>query len=270
MWIFLVVLALVVTPPPAPAATTDAFPYASWLRSGRHFLSLDPEHGTAVEVIGELATASRIAVIVPGVGTTLRDFDRGLGGVTRRAPAMQARTLYTALHTADPSARVAVVAWLGYRPPAGLGPAAIQDVRARQGAAALTAFVHALPAGADVTLVGHSYGSVVVGLAAPQLPRVRDLVALGSPGMDVWRADQLGGARVWAALAPSDWIHRVPQVKLGHLGLGRRPSTPGFGASLLPTAGVDGHDGYLSPGSATLPAVAQVVLGRLPAPVASS
>jgi pimeloyl-ACP methyl ester carboxylesterase len=227
----------------------------------RQFLSYDPAAGTAVEVVGDLATATRIAVLVPGVGTELSDFDRGLGGVARRAPAVQARALLRALREADPAARVAVVAWLGYRPPAGLDLDAIEDGRARRGAAALTAFVRGLPAGAQVTLIGHSYGSTVVGLAARDLPLVRDLVALGSPGMDVWRAGQLGGARVWSALAPNDWIHRVPEFKLGRLGLGRQPSSPGFGADPLPTAGVDGHDGYLSPGGATLPAVAAVVLG---------
>jgi len=264
MRIFLALL-LLVLPVPVPSPARPPGPYASWLRSGRHFLTLDPAAGTAVEVIGELATADRIAVIVPGVGTELRDFDRGLGGVTRRAPAMQARTVYAALLAADSRAHVAVIAWLGYRPPAGLGPAAFSDGVARRGASALTAFVRSLPTGADVTLIGHSYGSTVIGLAAPHLPAVDDLVALGSPGMDVERADQLGGARVWSALAPDDWIRRVPQLKLGHLGLGRRPSSPGFGAIALPTAGVGDHDGYLCPGSATLTAVAAVVLGRIPA-----
>ena len=88
-----------------------------------------------------------------------------------------------------------------------------------------------------MTLIGHSYGAIVVGLAAPQLPEVRDLVALGAPGMGADRAADLGGARVWSALAPADWIRRIPQVRLFDLGHGRRPSEPGFGARRLPTAG---------------------------------
>jgi pimeloyl-ACP methyl ester carboxylesterase len=113
-----------------------------------------------------------------------------------------------------------------------------------------------------VTLVGHSYGALVVGLAAPHLPRVADVVALGAPGMGASTARGLGGARVWSALAAGDWIRRIPQVRLGHLGHGRRPSAPAFGSLPLPTSGVTGHDGYLCPGTATLPAVAAVVLGR--------
>jgi alpha/beta hydrolase family protein len=238
-------------------------PYRDWAAEGRRFLAFDPAgDGTAVEVLGDLTSAARVAVLVPGVNTTLRDFDRGLGGVARRAPAAQARALYRQVRAGHPDSRVAVVAWLGYDPPEGIGLDAIRDARARTGAAALTAFVRGLLAqrpGIGVTLIGHSYGALVVGLAAPRLPEVTDLVALGAPGMGADRAADLGGARVWAALAPGDWIRRVPQIRVLHLGLGRRPAAPAFGARRLPTAGVDGHDGYLSAGSATLDALAGVI-----------
>jgi pimeloyl-ACP methyl ester carboxylesterase len=231
--------------------------------TGRQFLVFDRRgDGRAVEALGDLATAERIAVLVPGVSTRLRDFDRGLGGVARRAPAVQARTVYAQLRAADPGARVAVVAWLGYDPPEGLSLEAGRDLRARSGAEELIAFVRTLPDRAAVTLIGHSYGALVVGLAAPHLPRVADVVALGAPGMGAPTAAALGGTRVWSALAADDWIRRVPQLRLGHLGHGRRPSAAAFGALPLPTGGVSGHDGYLCPGSATLDAVTAVVLGQ--------
>jgi hypothetical protein len=248
------------------SAPADAAPRplsAAPAGTGRQFLVLDPRgDGRAVEVIGDLAAAERIAVLVPGVSTRLRDFDRGLGGVARRAPAVQARTVYAQLRAADPRARVAVVAWLGYDPPEGLSLEAGRDLRARSGAAELIAFVRTLPDRAAVTLIGHSYGALVVGLAAAHLPRVADLVALGAPGMGAPTAAALGGARVWSALAADDWIRRVPQLRIGHLGHGRRPSAAAFGALPLPTDGVSGHDGYLCPGSATLDAVTAIVLGR--------
>ncbi len=264
---------LTLAPPPgvsspdtAPARTPMADagePHASWARSGRRFLTFDPRgDGRAVEVLGDLAAAERIAVFVPGVDTRLRDFDRGLGGVSGRAPAVQARTVDAALRAAAPGAPVAVVAWLGYDPPEGLSLEPARDLRARTGAAALTDFVHALPARAAVTLIGHSYGALVVGLAAPRLPRVADVIALGAPGMGAGTAADLGGARVWSALAADDWIRRIPQLRVGLLGHGRRPSAPAFGARPLPTAGVTGHDSYLCPGSATLGAVVEVVLGH--------
>jgi pimeloyl-ACP methyl ester carboxylesterase len=250
----------------AAAMTAAGEPYAAWAAGGRRFLAFDRRgDGIAVEVVGDLATADRVVVLVPGVDTTLRDFDRGLGGVARRAPAVQARNLYDALRTADPTARVAVVAWLGYDPPEGIGLEAARDTRARAGAPALARLVAEVGMqrpDVSVVLVGHSYGALVIGLAAPRLgARVTDVVAVGAPGMG---ADRVAGlhtsARVWAALAQDDWVRRIPQVRLGRLGLGTRPSSPSFGAHRLPASGVVGHDGYLAPGSSTLAAVAALTL----------
>jgi pimeloyl-ACP methyl ester carboxylesterase len=241
------------------AAPATAAPLREYRAAGRHFLDYNPSAGTAVEVLGNLATASHVAVLVPGVDTTFADFDRGLDGVARRAPAVQARNLYSLL--LGSSLRVAVVAWLGYHPPRGLGLDAAREDVARSGAQALTSFVRGIAApGRQITLVGHSYGAIVVGLAAARLPFVRDLVTLGAPGMGVDRASQLGEARVWSALAEADWIRRVPEVRVLDLGHGRRPSSPGFGSVSLPSDGVAGHDYYLAPGSVTLAAVANVVL----------
>ncbi|MEV4630807.1 alpha/beta hydrolase [Micromonospora sp. NPDC049523] len=252
----------------ASAMRAAGAPYAGWVDAGRHFLAFDPRgDGLAVEVLGDLATADRIVLLVPGVDTTLRDFDRGLGGVARRAPAIQARHLYDQLRADDPRARSAVLAWLGYDPPNGLGWAAVRESSARVGAARLTALTELLAArrpAATITLVGHSYGAVVLGLAAPRLPaQVTDLVTVGGVGMGADRVDDLRTpARVWAAEAPTDWIHRIPQVRLFGLGHGTRPADPAFGAVSLPVDGVTGHDGYLAPGTGTIRAIALVTLGR--------
>jgi alpha-beta hydrolase superfamily lysophospholipase len=114
-----------------------------------------------------------------------------------------------------------------------------------------------------VVLVGHSYGALVAGLATRHLgPSVTDVVALGAPGIGVDRAADLGtSARVWAALAESDWIRRVPPVRIGRLGYGVPPSAPAFGARPLPAHLVRGHDGYLDAGTDTLDAIVSVVLG---------
>jgi pimeloyl-ACP methyl ester carboxylesterase len=241
-------------------------PYATWAAEGRHFLFFDPAgDGQTAEVFGDLNRASRIAILVPGVATTLVDFDRGLGGVARRAPGVQGRTLYQQLSKRDRD--VAVISWLGYDPPEGLGPAAATEGRARAGAERLTTFVRDVlrqRPDATVTLIGHSYGSLVVGLAARHLPEVPDVIALGAPGLGVEHAADLGGAHVWSALAAHDWIRRIPQVRILGLGLGTRPSSPGFGATALPTGGVEGHDYYLVEGSATLRAVSDIVLSGGP------
>src|SRR5690606_25128497 len=98
-----------------------------------------------VEVVGDLGTADRIAVIVPGVGVTVDNFDHGLGGVRRRSPRWQARRLYAAASRRAAANEVAVVAWLGYRPPDGIGWEAVRSDAAVAGAAALRRFVESLP-----------------------------------------------------------------------------------------------------------------------------
>ena len=78
----------------------------------------------------------------------------------------------------------AVIAWLGYQPPAGLDLDAVTGSTARRGAKQLRAFVRQVSAqaapGASMTLICHRT-PVVCGLAAPRLP-VDNLVFLGSPG----------------------------------------------------------------------------------------
>ncbi|NJC68332.1 hypothetical protein HC031_01145 [Planosporangium thailandense] len=235
--------------------------------SARHLLEYDPRGGGKVaEVVGDLATADRIAILVPGCGNRLDNFDRGNGGQRRRSPAWQVRQLYAQVRNDDPAARVAVIAWLGYAPPDGLGRDAMREDRARPAAAALNRFIAGLSVyrpGATVTLVGHSYGSVVAGLAAPSLgPRVRDIVALGSPGMGVDRAAELHTrARVWAGTALSDWTRDLPGVRMFGVGHGTLPFVAAFGARSLPVGNVIAHDGYFAAGADSLRSLARIVLG---------
>ncbi|GGN59875.1 hypothetical protein GCM10010112_15470 [Actinoplanes lobatus] len=223
----------------------------------------DSADGRVIEVLGDLDTADRVVILVPGVDTDLAGFDTGLGGVQRRAPAWQARQLHDRIRAGEPGARVAVVAWLGYDPPEGMGRDTVREDRAATGALALQRFTDGLVlghTGRSIVVVGHSYGSIVAGLAAPGLPaQVTDIVALGSPGMGV--PDRSGlrtGARVWACAAPGDWIRRVPGVRILGLGHGRLPSDPEFGALPLPCDDVDGHDGYFEPHTAALQALADL------------
>jgi pimeloyl-ACP methyl ester carboxylesterase len=212
-----------------------------------------------VVVAGDLAHASRIAVLVPGSDTTPANFQTGLGGVLRRSPAWQARQLAAA---AGPG--TAAVAWLGYETPRGIGRTAIRSERARSGAEALVRYVEELVVDrphATVVLIGHSYGSVVLTYAAPRLPgAVTDLVAIGSPGMDVGSAADLDTpARVWAGSAPEDWTRRIPPVRVFGAGHGRHPTDPGFGALPLDVHDADGHDGYYVPGTVSLASLAGVL-----------
>jgi len=213
--------------------------------------------GLAAVVIGDLATARRVAVLVPGSDTTLDTFfSRGTAspGGAGGALAAEAREL-------EPGNHLAVIAWLGYAAPATLSTAVLTSGDAAAGAAALRPLVTALAGHGDqVALLCHSYGSVVCGLAARGLP-VTDIAVVGSPGMDASSASALGTrARVWAGRGGSDWIGDVPHVQLLGLGFGADPMSPGFGAREFAT-GSGGHSDYFRPGSVSLRNLAWIALG---------
>ena len=225
---------------------------------GEHFIDFNPAgQGLAVEVIGNLAQATRVAVLVPGSDTSLATFDsRGTAspGGAAAALAKQAREL-------GRGARLAIIAWLGYATPATLSPGVLASGDAGQGATALRTFVDDLARdGRQVALICHSYGSVVCGLAAPRLP-VTDIAVVGSPGMDASSAAALDTpARVWAGRGTGDWIRYVPHVQFLGLGFGQDPMTAAFGARIF-AAGSGGHSGYFRPGSISLRNLAYIALG---------
>ncbi|HET9631850.1 MAG TPA: alpha/beta hydrolase [Terrabacter sp.] len=217
--------------------------------------------GHLVEAFGDVRQARNIAVIVPGVGWTgpLLEDEAGAG---RRHPAVQARSLLDEMEALAPGAPAAVVVWLGYDPPAGIDPDAARSDRAVQGAPQLAAFVDGLPGTARVSVVCHSYGSVVCGRAAPRL-HASSLVVVGSPGMDVWsRAGLRTSATVWAGIAPDDPIGLVPHTRVDGLGHAADPTSPSFGARPLPVDGAHGHNGYLVAGTGSLRAIAQIATGH--------
>ena len=224
----------------------------------RHVLFFNPNgQGVAAMVIGNLATANRVAILVPGSDTTLATFfSRGAA-----SPGGGAEALAAEAHRLDPGTHLAIIAWLGYPAPAMLSPAVMTSGDAGQGAQALRPLVTALARHGDqVALLCHSYGSVVCGLAAPHLP-VTDIAAFGSPGMDASSAASLDGtARVWAGRESGDSIRFVPHIQLFGLGFGADPMSPGFGARIFAT-GTSGHSGYLDPGSVSLRNLTYIALG---------
>jgi hypothetical protein len=213
--------------------------------------------GVAAMVIGNLATATRVAILVPGSDTTLATFfSRGSS-----SPGGGAEALAAQAHRLDPGARLAIIAWLGYPAPAMLSPGVMTSGDASQGAQALRPLVTALAGHGDqVALLCHSYGSVVCGLAAPHLP-VTDIAVFGSPGMDASSVASLHtGARVWAGREADDDVKYVPHIQLFGLGFGADPMSPGFGARIFAT-GDGGHSGYLDPGSVSLRNLSYIALG---------
>jgi len=225
----------------------------------RQVLFFNPSgQGVAAMVIGNLATATRVAILVPGSDTTLATFfSRGSS-----SPGGGAEALAAEAHRLDRGERLAIIAWLGYPAPAMLSPGVMTSGDASQGAQALRPLVLALARHGDqVALLCHSYGSVVCGLAAPHLP-VTDIAAFGSPGMDASSVASLHtSARVWAGRESGDAIQYVPHIQLFGLGFGADPMSPGFGARIF-AAGTGGHSGYLDPGSVSLRNLTYIALGE--------
>ncbi|WP_323188275.1 alpha/beta hydrolase [Streptomyces sp. NBC_00249] len=252
------------TPADRATAVRRSHRFASLAEAGRQILVFDPTgNGLVAEVFGDLDAAHRVSVVVPGVDTDALTFER----TQRRliAPAGMAQSLYEAQRAAVPGSRTAVIAWVGYTAPTGVNVDAATGRLAVQGAARLEALTFALPGDSAVTLVCHSYGSVVCGVAAHRLPdRVTDLVVAGSPGMRVANAAELHtSARVWAMRDQGDWIADVPHLELGGLGHGADPMSPDFGSRLLASTGAKSHTGYFEPGTASLDNFARIGTGAV-------
>ncbi|TMR38639.1 alpha/beta hydrolase [Actinomadura geliboluensis] len=243
----------------------------AFLQPGRRFLYFDPRGGgRAVEVVGDLTRARRVAVLVPGADTTLSAFDTR-GGKPWSTPGGGARAVYAQARSMAPDPELAVVAWLGYAAPKTFSSDVLTDDRADEGAGKLRHFVkglHRVNPSATVGLLCHSYGSVVCGRAALDAPKstswrhVTDIALYGSPGTSAWSASKLSGtARVWAGRGTTDWMEDVPHVRFLGIGLGPDPVSPEFGARVF-DAGSGGHSDYLAPGSASLRNLTDIALGR--------
>ncbi|GLX01458.1 alpha/beta hydrolase [Microtetraspora sp. NBRC 16547] len=228
----------------------------------RHFLFFDGrDGGRTAEVFGDLSQAEQIAVLVPGSDTNLDKY----GYVRAGGLALQQRL-------GDRTAvRTAVIAWLGYPTPSTVSLGALTPDRAQEAAPDLNTFVrelHAARPAARISLLCHSYGSVVCAAAAPGLD-VADIVLYGSAGVAADTAAALHTrATVWASRSSGDWIADVPHTRLhlpfATLGFGTDPVSPEFGAHLFP-AGDGGHSGYLRHGSLSLESIARIVTGQAPA-----
>ncbi len=164
--------------------------------------------GLVTEVLGDLAHAGRVAVLVPGSDTGIDTYGRF------RATAVALHQRLT--REAPTGVRTAVVAWLGYETPGTFSPSVATTGRAEDAAPELRELVQDVRAVAAprtrISVLCHSYGSVVCARAAAGLD-VDDLVFLGSPGTGADTAAALHTrARVWAARGAGDWVEHVPHL----------------------------------------------------------
>jgi pimeloyl-ACP methyl ester carboxylesterase len=175
------------------------------------------------------------------------------------------------------------VLWLGYDAPEWLSAA--DPAAARDGADDLDRFqdgLRATAAGppAHHTVVGHSYGSLLVGTAAREHGlAVDDVVFVGSPGVGADHASGLGipVGHVWASTARWDIINataladRAPEwldrdvtrdrwhgTDPGHPDFGARTFTSDEGSWRNPVAA---HNAYFEEGNAALAAIGAIARG---------
>ncbi|MET7380991.1 alpha/beta hydrolase [Streptomyces sp. NPDC005526] len=239
----------------------------------RDFLQVSADgDGQAVEVLGDLAHAQRIALLVPGSDTTIDTFDHL--GSRHGSVAGGSRALYAEMRAVAPGTRVAVIGWYGYRAPRTKSRDTLTQDRAEEGGRLLRRQIRRLRGinpGASVAVLCHSYGSVVCGEAVRGMNRsaqatLTGLAVFGSPGMGVDSAVELGASvPVWAGRGSRDWIAHVPHAQYGlfgeRVGFGPDPSSAEFGARRLPT-GDSRHGDYLRPGSLSLRNIALIGLDR--------
>ncbi|MCZ1000992.1 alpha/beta hydrolase [Streptomyces mirabilis] len=241
-------------------------------RPSRHFLTFDGRgQGLAVEVLGDLAHADRVAVLVPGSDTTLETYGRfraGAAALQDRLNSFDHRHGTHGTHGSTSRPHTAVIAWLGYETPGTVSTTVLTTGRAEDAAPPLTRFIRELRGvvgeKAHVSLLCHSYGTVVCGRAARGLD-VDDIALIGSPGTGADSVSALRtSARIWAARGADDWIVNVPHVHADlfgtTVGFGADPVSPAFGAHVF-AAGAGGHSDYFKPGSVSLDNLARIVLG---------
>ena len=248
-----------------------------------YVLRVDPAgDGQAVIALGDPDKAGHVVTNVPGMTADLASYE----GELTRAERIAVRAADLA-----PDRATSSIMWLGYDAPDFLGEAAGRS-SANAGATGLRRFQEGLRAAhegpaARQTVVGHSYGSLVVGTAAARPGFHADsLVFVGSPGVGVDSAARLHAppGEVWASTSRSDVI-QYAAVSPGSLAqdlalsqlrpagallafgrpeddlfFGVNPADPSFGARRFPSQPDAGHLGYWE--GPALDALATIALGR--------
>jgi Alpha/beta hydrolase len=247
-------------PYPAAPYPTYLFAYQPLALNGK---------GTAAISIGNPDMASNTAVVVPGASWSVsKDW--------LVATHSTAQNLYVESNRADPAHPTAVIAWMGYDAPTGATDAMLHGTsRAYSGGQALAQDVNGLWAthqgASHVTLVGHSYGTLVVGdAAATGHMHANDVVLLGPSGTGDATGTvakfHLDGGNVYVGQASNDDVAQGSQIRLGP---GPISSVGGLDGAIRIKAEAPAsydhvavHSHYFTAGSESLYTMADVVAGH--------
>ncbi|MEU5364616.1 alpha/beta hydrolase [Streptomyces sp. NPDC005925] len=169
-------------------------------------------NGRAIVAYGNPDASKNVSAYAPGLGTKLN---------AEFADGTVKRAFYTAqgAQKFDPSS--SAIVWLGYDAPQSIDVMTTAD--AERGAPAYNSFMSGISATNEntdphVTAIGHSYGSRLVGAATQEaggIPGADDIILVGSPGVGVDKAENLGVGKdhVWVGAAENDIVTKLPSSK---------------------------------------------------------
>lgn len=226
--------------------------------------------GKIAVIEGDITHAKNVGVYVPGTGAGL---DGALGDLDR------GRTLY---QLSGPG--TAIMTWIGYDAPDAVFPTqngqpilnwggdnAMLEKFANDGSVDFSNSLTGLGLSSDtnLTVIGHSYGSLVAVRGAHINKTVDNIIVAGSPGVGFRSASDVDiNGTFYTLNAPGDKVGRVPIF-------GENPSDPGFGATRLSTGQVDnpraasgqsqassGHSAYFDNNSTSAFNIADIVSGN--------
>lgn len=204
----------------------------------------------AIVSVGNPDTADNVSVTVPGMGSQV-NASSTIEGMVREGAQMRSEALAQLEMAGKGSETVASVAWLGYDTPRWLDQAGT-DSLAQAGAPTLSHYLESLDvtttdADQNLTLVGHSYGSLTAGLALQDGANgvVDSYVAYGSPGFYAMDEADLGMRQgsVFVMQAPDDPIRFAADTGV----FGGDPADGSF--VQLSTAGGTTPDGLVREGA---------------------
>ncbi|WPW30284.1 alpha/beta hydrolase [Streptomyces atratus] len=182
----------------------------------------DQGNGRAIVSFGNPDTARNVSAYVPGLNTSLDE-------EFAKSDLKRARDTAIGAKEINPESPSAAIVWLGYDAPqtSVSDPLENLDVmgegNAEAGAVAYNRFMAGISAtnrygDPHVTAIGHSYGSLTVGLAAQErdgIPGADDIVLVGSPGTGARSANELGVGKdhVFVGAAENDPVTKLPNSK---------------------------------------------------------
>ncbi|WP_308407782.1 alpha/beta hydrolase [Streptomyces somaliensis] len=233
--------------------------------------------GRAIVANGDPDTADHTAVFVPGTYTDITQTDKYIHHMSE---------MWKETHALVPGQNVSTVTWIGYDAPQSIVPEAMKKHYAHDAAPDLNRFMMGLEhvQGGDdkshTTLIGHSYGSTVLGAASNQGDlRTDDIIAVGSPGMLVEHAKDLDveEGHVWSQSAgtlddqvplggkiaglggDTEWWEEM--LPFGTVWGSNVPSDEGFGANIMKNDS-ESHTDYWRDDSLSIENQANVVAGK--------